>query len=118
MSGRTVLLIDDDEDVARIMGELLAHAGYQVLHAETLSDAKCVLEEAEPDVVVLEPYGFGRSRWTDAALLTGGARRPVPWVALTTLAGEAELAASAGCARFLAKPVSPRNVLAAIDDVT
>jgi CheY-like chemotaxis protein len=96
MSGRTVLLIDDDEDVAGIMGGLLAHAGYQVLHAGTLPGAKRLLEQAGPDVVVLEPYGFGRSRWTEVALLAGGARRPVPCVALTTLAGEAEQAASAG----------------------
>lgn len=118
MPGRTVLLIDDDEDVARIMGEVLTHAGYEMLHAASLGDAKRLLEEADPDVVVLEPYAFGRDRWTQAASLAGrGARRPVACLALTTLAAEAEPARSAGCARFLAKPASPRQVLAAIEAV-
>jgi DNA-binding response OmpR family regulator len=111
----TVLLIDDDEDVVRIMGELLAHAGYAMLHAASLRDAKRLLEEARPAVVVLEPHGFGRSRWTEVASLAGGkARQAVPFVALTTLAAEREMAHSAGCARFLAKPASPREVLRTI----
>ena len=98
------------------MGEVLTHAGYEVLRAETLPEAARLLEEADPAVVVLEPYAFGRGRWTEVASLAGGgARRPVPCLALTTLAEEAELARSAGCARFLAKPASPRRVLAEID---
>jgi DNA-binding response OmpR family regulator len=118
MPGRTVLLIDDDEDVARIMGEVLTHAGYAMLHAGSLADAKRLLEIADPGVVVVEPYAPGRGRWAEvAALAGGGARHPVPCVALTTLAAEEELARSAGCARFLAKPVSPRRVLSAIEAV-
>ena len=116
MPGRTVLLIDDDADVARIMGEVLAHAGYGMLHAASLPEAKRLLEEAAPDVVVLEPYALGRGRWAEvAALARGGPRRPAPCVVLTTLATEAGPARSAGCARFLAKPASPRYVLEAID---
>ncbi|HEX6909087.1 MAG TPA: response regulator [Longimicrobium sp.] len=113
MPGRTVLLIDDDEDVARIMGEVLTHAGYEMVHAGSLADAKRLLEIADPGVVLVEPYALGRGRWAEVAALA--ARRPVPCVALTTLAAEEEPARSAGCARFLAKPVSPRRVLEAID---
>lgn len=115
MRARTVLLVDDDEDVARIMGEVLTHAGYEMLHARTLPDAKRLLEEADPGIVVVEPYAFGRGRWTEVASLAGGgARRPVPCLALTTLAEEGDLARSAGCARFFAKPVSLGGVLAAV----
>lgn len=118
MPGGTVLLIDNDVDTARILSELLTQAGYRMLHAGSLREARRLLRETEPDVVVVEPYAFGRDRWTEvAALGRGEARRPVAVVALTTLAADAQLARSAGCARFLAKPVSPRRVLAAIDAV-
>lgn len=49
---------------------------YEMLHAGSLTDAKRLLKEVDPDVVVLEPYALGRGRWTEVAALAGGGSAP------------------------------------------
>lgn len=110
---RPVLVIDDDADVLSIMSRFLAHSGYEPVTARTEAEGMRLLREREPLVVVLEPYAFGPDRWTRIASLAGAleARGGPPVLAVSTLAGEGDQALAAGCAGFLAKPVSPARVL-------
>lgn len=113
MPERTVLLIDDNEDMVRIMTELLAHAGYEPIPAGNAAEGVRLLRERRPDVVVVEPYAFGPSRWDRIASLTSGpqTRPPPPFLAVSTLAEEKTQARLAGCAGFLPKPIAPSVVL-------
>lgn len=114
---RRVLVIDDDEDVLSVMSRFLAHAGYEPVTARTAAEGMRLLRERGPLVVVLEPYGFGPDRWTRIASVldelkeSGGPRV----LAVSTLDGERGQARAAGCAGFLAKPVSPSRVLREIE---
>ncbi|HEU0302929.1 MAG TPA: response regulator, partial [Longimicrobium sp.] len=116
MPERTVLLIDDNEDVVRIVTELLTHAGYEPIPAGSAAEGVRPLRERRPDVVVVEPYTFGPSRWNWIASLTAGlqAHPPPPFLAVSTLAGEKTRARMVGCAGFLPKPVAPGVVLRGI----
>lgn len=116
--GRTVLLIDDDEDVARIMGEVLTHAGYEMLHAGSLADAKRLLEIAEPGVVVVEPYALGRRPVGRGRLPDRWGSAPPGRVSGADHAGRGGGAGPLrGVCALCAKPVSPRRVLEAIEAV-
>lgn len=114
---RPVLVIDDDADVLSIMSRFLAHSGYEPVTARTAAEGVRLLRDREPLVVVLEPYAFGPERWTRIASLAGelGARGGPPVLAVSTLAGEGGEAVAAGCAGFLAKPVSPARVVREIE---
>lgn len=116
MPERTILVIDEDEDIRSIMGELLRHAGYHPVAAPTPEEGIRMFQEQLPALVVVEPYTFGPDRWSGiASLAASGAAGGAPVLAVSTLAREAADARAAGCAGFLAKPVSPVRVLDAIE---
>jgi DNA-binding response OmpR family regulator len=51
---KTILLVEDDAWLRRIMAELLADDGYQVLEASDGAQALAMVEAGVPDVVVLD----------------------------------------------------------------
>ena len=57
-----VLLVEDDEDLAGVIGALLGGHGLEVAHAATAADAVRLGQEVKPDVIVLDlhlPDGDG-----------------------------------------------------------
>ena len=60
--GATVLLVEDDEGLASVVGTLLAAEGLEVVHAASAADAVVRGREQRPDVIVLDlhlPDGDG-----------------------------------------------------------
>jgi DNA-binding response OmpR family regulator len=50
----TILLVEDDLSVARTLTDVLEASGYRVWHVENGADAKTMLEQARPDLIVLD----------------------------------------------------------------
>lgn len=116
MPARTILVIDEDEDFRNIMAGLLRHAGYDPVAARTPDEGIRLFRETVPALVMVEPYTFGKDRWSEVASLAASvAARETPLLVVSTLAQEGAEPQAAGCARFLAKPVSPGWVLGAIE---
>ena len=67
MSGRRVLVIDDDDAIRTVVREALRREGYQVKTAGSLAAAAAALAEAPPDLIV-----------TDVALPDGDALDALP----------------------------------------
>lgn len=53
-TGATVLLIEDDFAVARTLTDMLEGSGYRVWHVDNGADARTMLEQAHPDLIVLD----------------------------------------------------------------
>ncbi len=53
-AGPAVLLVEDDPAVARTLTDVLESSGYRVWHVENGADAKTMLEQAHPDLIVLD----------------------------------------------------------------
>src|SRR5262245_3221293 len=53
-SSGTILLIEDDPSTAEALTVVLAENGYSVWHAQDGAQARAMLEEAHPDLVVLD----------------------------------------------------------------
>ena len=49
-----VLLIDDDADLAGMVSDTLATRGYRVWHAATAADTELVLDQARPDLIIVD----------------------------------------------------------------
>jgi PAS domain S-box-containing protein len=72
--GRSVLLVEDDDGLAEVVGTLLAHEGFSVVRASSAAEAIAGGDELRPDVIVLDlrlPDGNGsdvvaafRRRWS------------------------------------------------------
>jgi two-component system, cell cycle response regulator DivK len=119
-SPRTVLVVDDSEDTRVMYGAYLRHVGYHVREAAT-GAAALLLARREPidvilmDIALPEMDGFEATRRLKADPET----KRIPVVALTAYAvpPAPERAAEAGCAAYLAKPCTPREVVATIERV-
>jgi CheY-like chemotaxis protein len=111
----TVIIVDDDRDVASLVAEVLRDEGFDVVELSHMPPPAMyqAVVRFEPDVVLLDggdAAGYGQS-WTDAAWLR---ERPRPiavimFTAHTTDLREAELGESERSQRaafvgFIAKP--------------
>lgn len=102
----TVLIVDDEENARKALGEFLSAKGYEVVEAGTLEEARVQLKKGEGDVVLLDvqlPDGFGPNLLLETALTP---LRP-PFIMMTGF-GDIETAVDAmknGASDFLTKPL-------------
>jgi DNA-binding response OmpR family regulator len=116
--GRTIGLIEDDEDLRSIFANALRQSGYEVVEHASLSEAFAALERNVPDALLLDrelPDGSGldlarwirRRRSCDRVTVIGFSGRKT--------AREIDEALGAGCDAFIAKPCAPAIVIAEIE---
>src|SRR5205085_2638975 len=108
-----VLVVDDDEPIARMMSEFLSEHGFRADWAGGGLPALEKVKESPPDVMVLDlrmPDMDGRALLTAVRAL-GFSPRVVLFSADRTVADAArELA----CEGFVEKPFAPESLLAAV----
>ncbi len=113
MSPPRILVIEDNALNLKLVRDVLAYAGYDVLEATTGEAGVTLAGQQPPDLVLLDlqlPGMDGHEtlrRLRDGVLASG-----VPVVAVTALAmtEDKERAARAGFDGYLEKPVSPRSL--------
>ncbi|HEY8206826.1 MAG TPA: sigma-54 dependent transcriptional regulator [Myxococcaceae bacterium] len=112
MSRGSVLVVDDDVAVARVMGALLEQAGHKVEVSSSGEKALEILAERPFDVVVTDQAMPGMD---GLELLTRVHERwPEIPVVMVTAHGTVQLAVEAmkrGCADFMVKPVDREQLL-------
>jgi two-component system phosphate regulon response regulator PhoB len=111
---QTILVVEDDEDLRRLFRTALTIAGYTVEEAGDGLEALHKIDQAPPDLVVLDlmlPHvsGVAVRQEIAAHVLT----RQIPVVITTGLTLDVG-AIEADC--VLRKPVSPDRLLAAVQD--
>ena len=101
----------------QILRDLLVNAGYEMIEAENGEEALAAVATQRPDLIlmdiqipIIDGYEVTRRIKADPAL------RSIPIIAVTSHAlGEGEeKARAAGCDDFVAKPYSPRQLLAKV----
>lgn len=116
MSG-VILAVEDQEDNMQILRDLLSSAGFDVIEAENGELALAILKQRRPDLILMDiqipkidGYEVTRRIKADPSL------KSIPVIAVTShaLGGGEEKARAAGCDDFVAKPYSPRQLLAKI----
>lgn len=91
--GRHVLVVEDDPDVAIVIGELLRSAGYDARTVGTGADALAAVEAAPVDAVLLDLHLPDRNgRTLIAEFRRRFAARPVPILVLSATFGPHETA--------------------------
>lgn len=114
----TVLLVEDNPHNRKIFSGMLTHSGFRVVEAEDGHQALAAVAGAElPDVILMDLSIPGIDGWEVTRRLKADPRtKPVPIIALTAHAmrGDEERARAAGCDHYLAKPISPKKVVAEV----
>ncbi|HEX2151502.1 MAG TPA: response regulator [Stellaceae bacterium] len=114
---KRILVIEDTEDNRQIVRDLLESAGYELIEALDGIEGVAAAEREHPDLILMDIQlpgidGYEATRRIRAvpALAT------VPIIAVTSyaLSGDEAKTRAAGCDGYVAKPFSPRQLLAKI----
>ena len=120
MTGQqTVLVVDDNEDNRRILRDLLRSAGYEVIEATTGEGGVATAKARTPHLILMDIQlpgidGYEATRRIKA----DDTLRHIPLIVVTSyaLSGDDAKAVAAGADAYVAKPFSPRAMLAKIRD--
>jgi two-component system cell cycle response regulator DivK len=114
---KRVLVIEDTEDNRQIVRDLLTNAGYEIVEAEDGESGVAMAASVRPDVILMDIQlpvmdGYEAARRIKADPATAH----IPIIAVTSyaLAGDEAKTRDAGCDGYIAKPFSPRLLLAKV----
>ena len=112
-----VLVVDDDAEIRKLLGEYLERNGFRVSLATDGAEMRRALNRSRPDLVVLDLMLPGESGLTLCRDLRVESSLPV--IMLTARADEVDriVGLEMGADDYLAKPFSPRELLARIRSI-
>ncbi|GAB2920275.1 hypothetical protein GCM10027093_68750 [Paraburkholderia jirisanensis] len=101
----TVLLVDDDPQIHRLIGTMLSREGYHVEHAASGAQAAELARSLRPAVILLDVLMPQVDGWTVLGTLKNDPELADIPVVIVSLLDERPLGLSLGAAEFLTKPV-------------
>jgi len=114
---RTVLVVDDNEDVLELFRSYLQPHRYRVVTVRSAREVLDIARETQPYAITLDLMMPGQDGWDVLqTLLNQPETRSIPVIVCTVLR-QKELALSLGAAAFLAKPVSESALLSALESL-
>lgn len=117
MTERTILYIEDNEYNRKIVRQLLSRTSYRLVEAVDGESGVTLAQETQPQLILLDVQLPKMSGHDATRILRKDPRtRDIPIIVITSfaLSGDRELAAAAGATDYLAKPYSPRELIALI----
>ena len=114
---KRILVIEDTEDNRQIIRDLLSSAGYEMIEAVDGVEGVAMAERERPDLILMDIQlpgidGYEATRRIRALPEIG--RMPIIAVTSYALSGDETKAREAGCDGYVAKPFSPRQLLAKV----
>jgi two-component system cell cycle response regulator DivK len=117
MSAGTILYVEDNEYNRKIVRQLLAGTSYRLLEAVDGEGGVLMAQQQLPQLVLMDVQ-LPKMSGLDAtrALKADPRTSHIPVIVITSfaLSGDREKAAAAGADSYLAKPYSPRELLALV----
>ena len=117
---RTVLVVEDDALLRRMISIFLCAAGYRVCAAEDGLSGLALARDERPDLVLLDLMMPGLDGWEVLRRIKGDVRTAaIPVLVLTASVDPAitEQALRLGATRCLAKPIDSRMLVEHVDAV-
>jgi DNA-binding response OmpR family regulator len=111
---KTILVVEDEPEIARLARDYLAHAGFTVVTASDGTVGLALARSRRPDLVILDLGLPGMDGLDVARALRRDADTPI--VMLTARADEADRVAGLelGADDYVTKPFSPRELVARV----
>ena len=117
MMKQTILVIEDQEDNRRIFWDLLTSVGYDVIEAVNGIEGVSSAETQNPDLIIMDIQLPGIDGYEATRRIKANPNlQKIPIIVVTSyaLSGDDVKAFEAGCDAYVAKPFSPRELLAKI----
>ncbi len=122
VGGRTILVVDDEPDIRKMLGRLLKDRGYRVVEADRGLQALRIVKEQVPDIIILdamlpEVHGFEIARRIKGSQKYGH----IPIIMISAVYRgwryAEDVKSSYGVDCYIEKPFRIADILKAIDDV-
>jgi len=109
-----ILVVDDDPDLRKLIGDFLAGHGYRVAVAENAAAMRRSIESQRPDLVILDVMMPGEDGLSAARRLVTEGGPPV--IMLSALGSDTDriIGLEVGADDYLPKPCNPRELLARV----
>ena len=114
---KRILAIEDQAENRRILGYLLASAGFEMIEAVTGEEGVAAAEKERPDLIIMDIQLPGLDGYEATRRIKANpALRHIPIIVVTSyaLSGDDVKAFEAGCDAYVTKPFVPRELLAKI----
>ena len=114
---KRILVVEDHEDNRRILRDLLTSVGYEAIEATTGEEGVLFAETRRPDLILMDiqlPGIDGYEATRRIRKIPALAKVPIIAVTSYALSGDEAKTKAAGCDGYVAKPYSPRQLLAKI----
>jgi two-component system cell cycle response regulator DivK len=114
---KRILAIEDHAENRRILGYLLASAGFEMMEAVTGEEGVAAAEKEQPDLIIMDIQLPGLDGYEATRRIKANpALRHIPIIVVTSyaLSGDDVKAFEAGCDAYVTKPFVPRELLAKI----
>jgi signal transduction histidine kinase/DNA-binding response OmpR family regulator len=109
-----ILMVDDDEEIRHVIGELLSFSGYEVTGAASGQQGLELAAKLKPDLILLDIMMPGMDGWTVLKKLqANGKLAEIPVIVLSAVS-DTEMALTQGAASVLLKPVDTAHLTAEI----
>ncbi len=115
MDKRTILVVDDEEDILDLIQYKLMREGYEVLCTETGEVGLAMAESKQPDLVILDLMLPGLDGLEVCKCMKGNSQTEhIPIIMLTAKGEESDIVAGLelGADDYITKPFSPKELVA------
>jgi two-component system, cell cycle response regulator DivK len=117
---KRILMVEDTEDNRQIIRDLVSAVGYELIEAADGAEGLAMAEKERPDLILMDiqlPIMDGYE--TTRRIKANPALKHIPVIAVTSyaLSGDEAKTRAAGCDAYVAKPFSPRQLLAKINEL-
>jgi len=114
---KRILIVEDQEDNRTILRDALSTVGYELIEALNGEDGVKLAQNERPDLILMDIQLPKMDGYEATQQIKSIAElKTVPIIAVTSyaLSGDEAKARAAGCDGYIAKPFSPRELLAKI----
>jgi two-component system cell cycle response regulator DivK len=114
---KRILVIEDIEDNRQIIRDLLTSFDYELIEATDGAEGVAMAQSQHPDLILMDiqlPVMDGYEATRQIRAITELAQIPIIAVTSYALSGDETKSREAGCDGYIAKPFSPRQLLAKI----
>jgi len=114
---KRILVVEDTEDNRQIIRDLLSSVGYELIEAADGAEGVAMAQSQRPDLILMDiqlPQMDGYEATRRIRAIPDLARVPIIAVTSYALSGDEAKTREAGCDGYVAKPFSPRQLLAKI----
>ena len=114
---KRILVVEDSEDNRQIIRDLLSSVGYELIEAADGAEGVALAQKERPDLILMDiqlPEMDGYEATRRIRAIPELARVPIVAVTSYALSGDEAKMREAGCDGYVAKPFSPRQLLAKV----